>query len=237
MKSTNYCPIAEFNTDSSSNLYTGSCSDDETPVDISLNEEKGNNSFCVLRSLENNEIRAACYQMFCSSQSLTILIGSNYIVCPRSGGKVQMKETNYYILCPDYNLICSGNKPCNNIINCIENGSEERPSSHEYDYTIKTSQNYENYKNDPIITEEAWELSQDGTGTCPYLCMQCNSNRICSKCKPYYKIYSEEENECHEIVPNCAQYDENNREVCIACNEHYSLVLEDNNTYICIHND
>ena len=237
VKSTNYCPIAEFNSDSSSNLYTGSCSDDETPVDISLNEKKGNNSFCVLRSLENNEIRAACYQMFCSSQSLTILIGSNYIVCPRSGGKVQLKETNYYILCPDYNLICSGNKPCNNMINCIENGSEEKPSSHEYDYTIKTSQNYENYKNDPIITEEAWELSQDGTGTCPYLCMQCNSNRICSKCKPYYKIYSEEENECHEIVPNCAQYDENNREVCIACNEHYSLVLEDNNTYICIHND
>ena len=233
---TNYCPIAEFSTDPSINLYTGSCFDDETQTDDLLKEEKGNNSFCILRSLENiEEIRAACYKMFCSSDSLTILINSIYIVCPRSGGKIYPDKSNYYILCPDYYLICSGYKLCNSMIDCIVNESEEKPSSLEYNYEIKTTQNYSNFKNDPNITEEAWELSQDETKTCPYLCMQCDINKKCIKCRPNYKVYNEQENECLEIVPNCKDYDEKDK--CTGCNEGYSLALEYNGTYVCIDND
>ena len=229
----NYCPIAEFNTDSSVNFYTGSCSDLETSTDDSLYEEKGNNSFCILRSLEdNNEIRAACYKMFCSSKSLTILIGENYIVCPRSGGKIFPDKSEYYILCPDYNLICSGKKLCNNIFDCIDIGSEEEPTSLDYNYPIKTTQNYTNFKVDPIITEGVWELSDDNTKTCPYLCMQCDLEYKCTKCRPNYKVYDKQENKCYEIVPNCQNYNEN--EICIFCNEGFSLVQEYNGSFVCI---
>ena len=46
-----------------------------------------------------------CYEMICSSRSLTIKIGEYYIVCPREGGKIKAKNFDGFLLCPDYNLI------------------------------------------------------------------------------------------------------------------------------------
>ena len=58
-------------------------------------EVLSDNSFCALSSLKKTDVnffsnifRAICYPMFCSEKSLTILIFDNYIVCPRSGGKI-----------------------------------------------------------------------------------------------------------------------------------------------------
>ena len=64
--------------------------------------------------------RALCYEMFCSDRSLTIKINKDYIVCPRSGGKIKALDFDGYLLCPDYNLICSGTVICNDIFDCVE---------------------------------------------------------------------------------------------------------------------
>ena len=230
VKETNYCPIAEFINDI--NIYTGSCSDINIEIDNSYYEELGQNSFCVLSSIINsNEYKAVCHKMICSLQSLTIKIGDYYIVCPRSGGKIKPEHFNGYILCPDYNLICSGTFLCNNISDCINQDSEEKETAFNYtDYTIKTTQNSSSYKNDPIITDYLGELEHNGT--CPYLCLQCDVNNKCIKCAPHYKIYNEEENECHEIVPNCLVYTDD--DICNDCIEGYSLVKEYNNSFVCI---
>ena len=232
VKEVNYCPIAEFNNDI--NLYTGSCFDDNTQIDNSYYEELGANSFCILSSIINeNNYKAVCHKMICSLQSLTIKINNYYIVCPRSGGKIKPDNFNGYILCPDYNLICTGTKLCNNIFDCIKNESEEKENAFNYsDYEIKTTQNSSLYKDDPIIIDNPGELEHNGT--CPYLCIQCDLNYKCIKCAPHYKIYNEEENECHEIVPNCAEYTDDN--ICSNCKSEYSLVKEYNNTLICISN-
>ena len=71
-------------------------------------------SFCFLSSLTkksepmvdfySQNIRAVCYESFCSSESLTIKIHDNYIVCPRAGGKIQIEDYGGYFLCPDQKL-------------------------------------------------------------------------------------------------------------------------------------
>ena len=92
-----------------------------------IEEEYSGESFCVFSSLLNknnnnpnyikNILRPTCYEMSCSEKSLTIIIGSEYIVCPRAGGIIKL-ESNYsnytgFLICPDYNLICTGTVICN----------------------------------------------------------------------------------------------------------------------------
>ena len=62
--------------------------------------------------------------MFCTSRSLTIQVGEDFIVCPRGGGHKKLKNYNGYILCPDYNLICTINNDeeeelCNDMFDCV----------------------------------------------------------------------------------------------------------------------
>ena len=211
-KSTNYCPIAQFkdNNDESISYRTGLCSDDSTVTEEGYDEEFGNGSFCALRALSNDKasVRAVCYNMTCSDKSLTIKVGDYYIVCPRSGGKIKPYEIfNGYLLCPDYNLICSGTKMCNNYLDCIEQQSQEKENSFDYDeygVGILTSQNYETYSNQEI--HEAWELS--GNGFCPENCRYCDQSKKCIKWK----------------VDNCQKYDENRD--CKECDENFVLVSE-----------
>ena len=85
-------------------------------------------SFCYLSSLSLDEdtskvVRAICYETFCSNKSLTIKIFDDYIVCPRAGGKIVMEGYLGYLLCPDYNLICTGTVTCNSLFDCIDKKS------------------------------------------------------------------------------------------------------------------
>ena len=69
-----------------------------------------NISFCYQSSLIKQDeaqinifskvVRATCYETFCSSKSLTVKIHDNYIVCPRSGGKIEAIGFKYsfYVL-------------------------------------------------------------------------------------------------------------------------------------------
>ena len=152
-------------------------------------EINSNHSFCVLSSListdkQNSEqysriVNAFCYEMFCSEKSLTIKINSDYLVCPRAGGKINAVNYNGYLLCPDYYLICSGEVLCNDLFDCVEKKSLLKENIN-YDYEIKTSQDINDAEQINFSTE-AYELSNDGK--CPLNCSQCDSNGNCIKCK------------------------------------------------------
>jgi len=161
----------------------------------------GKNSFCALSSvLYNNEtsskisiygkqIRPTCYPMFCSEKSLTIQINDIYVVCPQTGGIIEIGG-NYtgYIFCPDYNSICTGTEICNNIFDCIEIGSKNKDMNYTYNYTPYTltssltrqNNKEDTYKNNIIV---GFELSEDGK--CPFECIQCYKNKRCFKCRDY----------------------------------------------------
>ena len=137
-KSTNYCPIAQFDNSLPNRfIYNGRCSEEEkTDKNSGRNEVLGKNSFCVLSSLEINDnsissdtepdILSLCYEMYCSPKSLTIKIGEYYLVCPREGGKIKAEFFKGYLLCPDYYLICASSHLCNNLLDCLALNSTEK---------------------------------------------------------------------------------------------------------------
>ena len=248
LDSTNYCPIAQFNDveitpEEDNYLYTGHCFDENTHKDENIYEETNlSNSFCVLSSLVKNnldyesKVRAVCYQMFCSALSLTIKINNDYIVCPRSGGKIKAIGFNGFILCPDYNLICTGTKLCNNLY-CIDKESEEKEYPLNYNYTIQTTQNSEDYNSTNELKDIEGELDvveeEEKEIKCPYKCIQCQENKYCLKCAPHFQVEGEDHDKCIEIVPNCVRFKDIDTNECRDCKENYFLVKEDNGTFIC----
>ena len=169
-------------------------------------EELSNQSFCFLSSLfknnineveyYSNTIRATCYKTYCSERSLTIKINNDYIVCPRSGGKIKVDGYKGYFLCPDYNLMCSGTVVCNDLFECIDKKSEIKEESYIYDYEIKTSQNIYRAEESEADDINNYELSDDGV--CPKYCKHCEENKKCLKCKEDYNLLGNINNE--EII-------------------------------------
>ena len=235
-KSTNYCPISEYNEPDINYIYTGRCSTSKTSSNPDLEEKLGETfsekSFCVLSSLVekdiiNSEMRAVCYEMQCSDLSLTIKIKNNYIVCPREGGLITAKNFEGYLLCPDYNLICGGIQLCNDIFNCYDNKIEEKAELNN-DYEIKTTQNSEIYNaNNP---ELSIGFEKDSKGFCPQYCMQCGPDKNCIKCAPGYN-HDVQQNKCLSTVLNCEEFLANG--VCNKCKVDFFLAEEDNGKLIC----
>ena len=163
-------------------------------------ETLSENSFCVLSSLISKKVsnyniysktlRAVCFQMHCSDRSLTIQINNNFKVCPRAGGKINSPNFEGYLLCPDYNLICSGTVLCNDMFDCVEKKSILKDV--EYDYIPRTSQNYDQILNDKI-EEDDYELSKNGK--CPENCSECNEKGKCLVCKG--GMILDKENKCN----------------------------------------
>ena len=146
-------------------------------------------SFCYLSSLIKKEyknnynsdiVRATCYETFCSSKSLTVKINDDYIVCPRSGGKIKLESYDGFFLCPDYNLMCSGTVLCNNMFECVEKESKTKEESFIYEYKIKTTQNITTAKKEEEEREENYEKSEDGI--CPKYCTHCRENATIKEC-------------------------------------------------------
>ena len=217
---TNYCPISEYENDNKFEIiYQGRCSE-------VMNSEK---SFCLLNSLtkdeSQNKITAGCYNMYCSEKSLTVQIGEEYIVCPRSGGKIKVDGYNGYLFCPDYNLVCTGSEVCNEIFSCIEKKSEEKNSIFSYDYTIETTQISSEYS-DSSIKNDGYELSNNGI--CPINCVKCNINK-CLICASYYHP---DNNICVENVLNCETYEDGN--TCKYCKSDFDKVFQDDGKSYCV---
>lgn len=172
--------------------------------DESVGEIMGENSFCAISSLIRNgdaanfykdKIRATCYPMHCSTQSLTIKINKQYVVCPREGGLVEVNNYSGYLYCPKYDIICSGSVLCNNMFDCVEKGSEPKkdlgwikPSdaiNEKFSFIFGEAEN-KNLNNFPISV--GYELSEDNDTACPLNCKQCFEYRRCFNCTTeFYK--------------------------------------------------
>ena len=156
--------------------------------------------------------RALCYPMFCSSKSLTIQIFDEFIVCPREGGKVELNGKYLgYIYCPDYNLICTGTKFCNDMFDCIEKESLSKEDTFKYDYKINNDEE-KIYKKEDIA-----ELGDDGL--CPKNCAQCDDENNCIKCLNGYSFVAENK---FNFSVKCIKDDEiNDSKYCYKDNDIY----------------
>ena len=210
---TDNCPVNDIEINEENNLYyVGNCNygsgkygthnnfNDETKSNEDfqeiLGEKYGPNSFCAISNIlpeegnnkfgsQKNSFRAVCYPMFCSSKSLTIQIYDQYIVCPRQGGKVEIDgKYKGYLFCPDYNLICTGTKLCNDMFDCVEKQSLAKEDTYQYDYLI-------NEDEEKIFkAEEISELGNDGL--CPKYCAQCGEDKKCLKWVDGYTFEDED---------------------------------------------
>ena len=217
--STNYCPVSEYDSSNPDNLYINSCSKKGIISNNAKNiygEAISDNSFCVLNNLvkrpeSGGEItpelfRAGCYNMFCSSKSLTIQVGEDFLVCPRSGGKITSKNYAGYILCPDYNLICTvvdenesedNGKLCNDMFDCVEKKIEEK-KIYNYDYIIQTTQDSSSYSGNDVEVLQGSEETEKGI--CPQFCSQCKQDTGCFECHSGYGLFGLNENDENERI-------------------------------------
>ena len=245
-KSAFYCPVSEYYTPST--YVVGHCSDTSKTPNAQRGEKFSSTSFCALSSLnlvsDDQPVLAICYQMFCSQFSLTIKFNDNYLVCPRTGGKITGIGFKGYLLCPDYNLICTGNRICNSIFNCFQEESEEKEDAYNYEagYDIKTTQDSSVYKTQD--ESRGWELGDNGE--CIKYCSQCiaiNQNKKkCVKCGEGYELvgstqndeiecksstlvetgyYPNSDNVFYPCIQNCDSCSDGNS--CTECSAHYKV--------------
>ena len=222
-----YCPYSssDFKINNLHFNYNGNCkfgSSDYRKINKYIEEDFSETSFCVHSSLLNkksdaytstseelkevkNTIRPTCYKMSCSEKSLTIHLGNELFVCPRTGGIIKINNNSYsnytgVIFCPDYNLICTGTELCNNLFDCVEKNSTQKSLE---TYSVNANVSIEITTNDDtslsnIITTDIYELSKNGD--CPQYCQQCNIYRQCKICATGYKNYiGTKENDYEEI--------------------------------------
>ena len=247
-----YCPVFQkFTEEEELSYFAGHCSivrslgyGTQIQYGNSINPTSGNlldytgesfteHSFCYLSSLStNNEIskvvRANCYETFCSDRSLTLKIFDDYIVCPRAGGKIKVKGYSGYLLCPDYNLICSGKIQCNNIFDCVDMKSEIKENSYTYDYISKTSQNIEKADSAEFDTIDNYELSENGM--CKQYCKHCNNNK-CQDCAAGYVLKMEDNRDinCYQEGSIGPEYYKNSNNIYVKCMDN-CLVCDDMDT-------
>ena len=179
-----------------------------------LGEKYTHNSFCVLseaypKGLSENEIslynnifdtivHPVCYEMYCTDYSLTIKIKDQYVVCPRKGGKVEINGSfKGYLYCPDYNLICTGIRMCNDLFDCIDKKSLPRNINYDYDYNYDTSsQKISQIQNELIV----FGYENNTEGICPENCGQCRDLQKCFKCAQGYKLLGKKEDDSEPII-------------------------------------
>ena len=166
-----YCPVAKTNSSiSKTYYYQGHCNYGEAEIyPESLGYKMGSTSICLLSSLtpKNDDetlkeypssFRALCYKVKCfindGEKGIIIYIGNNAVICPASGGTQTIDGYYGYILCPDYNLICTGKIWCLDPITCVEQHSEVDEESFIYNYQPATSQDYQDLLNYKIPTED-----------------------------------------------------------------------------------
>ena len=247
-ESTDYCPVSEYI--SSETYDIGHCSDKTKNNNTETGEIYSNSSFCALSSLnqisDDKPYLAICFQMFCSGKSLTIKFNDNYLVCPRKGGTITGIGFYGYLLCPDYNLICTGDKMCNSMFNCLEKGSEENDDSYEYEsgYDIETTQDLSTIEGheETIKTIGGGELDTDGQ--CIQYCAQCKeinpNKKQCLKCGDNYELVDSLLNgeiECKDssFVAN-GYYKNNDNNIYYPCISHCKICSDGNTCTECFAN-
>ena len=272
-----YCPVfLKYQEEEDTSYYSGHCSTKGAGIygsilqypsysfngtSAALEEKTGeilsDHSFCFLSSLAKKTfldsqfisllVRANCYEIKCSNRSLTVKLFDDYFVCPREGGKIQVEGYEGYLLCPDYNLMCTGTVICNDVFDCVEKKSEIKADAYTYDYEIKTTQDVNKYI---PFSNTNYELSDDGY--CPKDCKYCKEKGNCIICRDDYGLIESDDGKlkCSSIeylsvsgyfknettniyekcMDNCASCSD--KITCSGCNEGH-MYKKKGNVYTC----
>ena len=130
--SADYCPVSYTSNILQQNdynyyYYPESCNNNYLTY-ANYGEKKGTNSLCFESSLLSNQNRSICYEVECEKFNKEIIIKingyPNTVTCP--GTRELLKNPNGFngeIMCPDYNLVCSSEVFCNDMLDCINKKS------------------------------------------------------------------------------------------------------------------
>ena len=141
--SVNYCPVSQDSSSIYNNKnynYPAHCKYGEL-IYSSVGEVIGNNSLCFESSLIPSEssnspnLQSVCYEIECNKfkKEIIIKIGTSKVICP--GERTTLTNIggfNGSIECPEYNLICSSEILCNDMIDCINKKSTSLRSTYLY---------------------------------------------------------------------------------------------------------
>ena len=141
--SVNYCPVSQTSSnyyDTIKYNYPGHCKYGER-LYSSVEEVIGSNSLCFESSLVprtksiSPNLQSVCYEIECNKlkKEINIKIGSSKVVCP--GERTTLTNIDGFtgsIECPEYNLVCSSEIPCNDMIDCINKKSTSKRSTYLY---------------------------------------------------------------------------------------------------------
>ena len=186
----------EDNTDGiyySKNYFPSNCFKGVNYI-FSHGENYSPNSICVLSKASasgtgdsGKPYKAVCVKATCTKNSLYLTLDeNNSILCPRAGGLIRPGYTEGPILCPDYNLICTGEVFCNSLFDCINKKSRPKSNTFTYDYSIATTLNV---GSPGSVLSPPMEENDDGL--CSPQCSGCFGKKMCNLCPNNYKLFIE----------------------------------------------
>lgn len=146
-----FCPTSIVPTNETAFL-PWSCSMGFSQFPSELEETISSTSACFMSNLIKDEYmtsvnamyqspRTTCYQFSCNynDRTLSVIIGSKTVQCPIAGGYVEVDGYFGKLECPDFNLICTNQQMCSNMIDCALN--KVLPVNPIYNYTITGTNN------------------------------------------------------------------------------------------------
>ena len=174
----------------SKNYFPSNCFNGVSYI-YSHGENYSSNSICVLSKASasgtgdsGKPYKAVCVKATCTKTSLYLTLDeNNSILCPRGGGLIRPAYTEGPVLCPDYNLICTGEVFCNSIFDCINKKSRPKSNTFTYDYSIATTLNVNNAGS--VLSPP---LEQTNEGLCAPQCSGCFYKTMCNLCPNNYKL-------------------------------------------------
>ena len=151
-ESANFCPVSyDYLSDNEDYNYPFSCKNGILKSD-SYGEIIGENSLCfesclipISSNLLLNKLKSICYSVKCDkfNKEIIIYINTFKVICP--GHRTILTNPEGFkgqIVCPEYNLICSSEVQCNDMLDCINKNSRELRYTNDYLQSQKFEINY-----------------------------------------------------------------------------------------------
>jgi hypothetical protein len=126
-----YCPVAAAPTNMT-NYMPYNCVSGLYRAPSELKEKIGEESRCFMSSLVENDLynrlpisykssNALCYEHKCDfvNRVLTVKVGELSLQCPYEGGDVTAEGYYGSLKCPAFENLCTGDAPCDNLIDCV----------------------------------------------------------------------------------------------------------------------
>jgi hypothetical protein len=212
-----YCPIA-IDHQSAETYFVDNCWMGTSSIPSSMGEKMGPSSNCFMSSLvpqnDNNlnsfrgKYNSICYETTCDylNSKFSVLIGNASVVCPSAGGAIKFPGFDGFLLCPDFNLICTRKFSCGDTIDCISKG-----------VTTSTPTNY-NYA---LNTEYIAALANPGNTFSSCIDNNFLINGVCSATCPDSYYANVLTKTCNSCIPNCLKCSDSLK--CIKCKSGYFL--------------